>query len=126
MTTPQFITDLKTIFNDASIPDATLTLLTDSVIDELNLNGCNITLTASSSDSLSSSQKGGVRKIFRCMYASWYKNAANKPSSGVGGIALTNMDLMSDPVVLNMVKDVASNLRNVEPPIYVGNSPVEF
>lgn len=114
MVAAQFITDLKTIFNDAAIEETTLETLTDAVIDELNSHGCNISNMAGTAGSktitLTSAQRGGIRKIFRCIYASWNKNAANTPSSTAGGVSNSSSDLMSNPEVLAMIKDTARQL----------------
>jgi len=113
MTACQFVTDLKTIFDDSLILDATVETLVDAVVDELNLNGCNISnmdgTAGSKTITLTSAQKGAIRSIFRCMYASWHKNASNQ-NAGISPLTLSNIDLMSNPVILNMIRQVASQL----------------
>jgi uncharacterized protein YjgD (DUF1641 family) len=129
MVAAAFITELKNIFNDSSITDATTENLTDAVIDELNLNGLSITNMAGSAGSktitLTSPQEAAIRRIFRVIYASWHKNAANSDAS-TGATSLTATDLISDPNVQAMITQTATLLkqRTQNPPIYVANDPL--
>jgi len=115
MVAAQFITDLRTIFNtESTITDITLETLTDAVIDELNSNGCKISNMSGAAGSktitLTSAQQGAIRKVFRCIYASWHQNPTNIPSSTMGGISSSTADLMSNPAILAMIKDTARQL----------------
>jgi len=126
-----FITDLKTVFDDSDIADATVESLVDAVIDELNLHGLTLDNMAGTAGSktitLTSSEKAAVRRIFRVMYASWHKNAAANASVNVGAIGLAVPDLISRPEVQAMINQTASLLlkASVDPPIYIRNSPTE-
>lgn len=131
MVADAFITDLKTIFDDAAIADATVESLVDAVIDELNLYGLSLDnmagVAGSKTITLASSEKAAVRRIFRVMYASWHKNAAANASVNVGAIGVTLPDLISRPEVQAMINQTASLLlkASVDPPIYIRNSPTE-
>lgn len=131
MVAAAFITQLKTIFNDSSIADATMEDLTDAVIDELNLNGLSISNMAGSAGSktitLTSAQKGAVRRIFRVIYSSWYKNADNIQAGGVGNISLAFADLISQPETQKMITQTAALLKQqtLDPPIYIANATDE-
>lgn len=132
MTADAFITQLKNIFNDSSIADATMENLVDAVVDELNLQGCTLSNMAGTAGSktitLTSAEKGAVRRIFRVIYASWHKNADNT-NVGVSSLTMNYTDLMSNPTVMQMIEDTATALKftgstTTDPPIYIGNSPL--
>jgi hypothetical protein len=129
MTASAFVTQLKTIFNDQTVADATVEDLVDAVIDELNLQGCSLSNMSGSAGSktitLTSAQKGAVRRIFRVIYSSWHKHADNQTQATTGAISAGFTDLMSNPTVQAMIKDTAAALKNTSPPIYVANDPIE-
>jgi hypothetical protein len=127
-----FITQLKTIINDSSVPDITMEELTDAVIDELNLQGLTLSNMAGSAGSktitLTSNEKGAVRRIFRVIYASWYKNAAANNTASIGSVSISTGDLISQPQVIEMIERTAALLKKqkLNPPIYVANDPLPY
>jgi hypothetical protein len=127
MVADTFITQLKTIFNDTSIPDASVEDLTDAVVDELNLHGLALANMAGSAGSktitLTSAEKAAIRRIFRCIYASWYKNAAATASTSIGNVSLASSDLISQPEVQKMITQTATLLkqRTQSPPLLIIN-----
>ena len=134
MTEDTFITDLRTIFGGLSttdLPTANAEVLIDAVIDELNLRGCSLDNMAGSAGSktitLTGAQRAGVRKIFRCIYASWNKNLIPVTTTGLGAISVSSSDLMSNPTVLAMIKEVAAQLQtSTTVPLYIGTDTLPY
>jgi hypothetical protein len=128
-----FITELKTIFNKTDLEDATVETLVNAVIDEITLNGYSIAIMTGTAGSktfpttLTSPERAAIRRIFRTIYASWYRNAANGTPS-VGNVNTQYSDLLSNPTVLGMIKETAKNLKltlsTPKPPIYFSNEPI--
>jgi hypothetical protein len=134
MTAAQFITDLKTIFHETTLTDAETETLVDAVIREINLSGYTLAIMTGSagfktfSPALTLAEEGAIQRIFRCIYASWYQNAGNTPSGSVGAITYSNLDLMSNSTIIQMIKDTARTLRQTtdgRPPFLAINEPLE-
>jgi hypothetical protein len=101
----------------------------NGAISTLNIFNCGIPLLAGTAGSqtadLTSAQYGAVLYVARVAYASYFKNADNKLSVGMSPISMATADLMSNPSVLAMIKDVAMQLitattQTTGPQIVVG------
>jgi hypothetical protein len=131
MTVAAFITELKSIFNDSAIVDTLMESLVDAVVDELNLQGyimANMAGTAGSKTiTLNASEEAAIRRIFRCIYASWNKNPQAILSVNTGAMSYSVADIMSNPTVLSMIERTASLLKqhSYGAPIYIANAEEE-
>jgi hypothetical protein len=109
------ITEFKSIINDASISDANTENLFDAAANTYNIFGCGVPIMTGTAGgkvvTYTSAQKGAVFQGARILYVSFYKNAANTPSTGVGSLSLTSADLMSNSGIWNMLKDIAAELK---------------
>lgn len=65
----------------------------------------------SKSLTVSQKKKGVIEFVARAIYASFEKNASNKPSGSIGQVSYTNADLMSNPAILAAIKEAAYLLR---------------
>jgi len=99
----------------ANIPAINTENLVNTVIGCLKVFGADIPIMTGTAGSktvtLSDKQFGGVMLIFRPAYASFYKNAANKNTGGIGALNVSTTDLMSNPAILTLIKDVALQLK---------------
>jgi hypothetical protein len=71
-----------------------------------NLDG----LAESKTLSVTGKERGAIYMVGRAVYASLFKNASNS-NTQVSAISVNTTDLLSNPVVLNAVKEAANLLR---------------
>lgn len=111
--------DFAAKINDSDLTATQSEYLIDTAVDWINLVGVDLELAnmsgAAGSKTLSatSNQRGIIYFAARAIYASFWKNAGNQ-NVNVGGIGLTNMDLMSNPVVLNVIREAANKLHEAD------------
>lgn len=91
--------------------------LVDAAINKLNRYGApTITNMAGTEGSktvtLTSKQQDAVLDVARIIYSSYYENADGTLNTNVGGIGLSSQDMMSNPTVLQAIKDIARCLRD--------------
>ena len=108
--------DLDMLLNLSSdVPDATLEVILDQAIDLLNLYGAdlaNMTGTAGSKTvGLESKERGAVFHVARVVYHSFYKGI---DQAVVNGLAVSSPDLMSNPSVVQTVREAAHKLSELE------------
>lgn len=118
MAADEKVTEFKAVINQTTIDDTVIESLFDLAANSLNIFGCNVPNMAGAAGSktvtYTSPQKGAIYQISRVVYASFYKNASNQPTTNFGGIGLSNLDLMSNSTVWNMIKDIALELKGQE------------
>jgi hypothetical protein len=109
------ITEFKAVINDASISDANTENLFDAAANTYNIFGCGVPIMTGAAGAkvvtYTSAQKGAVFQGARILYVSFYKNASNNPSFGLGSLSLSNADLMSNSSTWGMLKDIAAELK---------------
>ena len=108
--------DLDALLNLASaVTDTNLEIIIDQAIDLLNLYGAdlaNMTGTAGSKTvGLESKERGAVFAVARAVYYSFYKGVTQV---GVGALAVSTPDLMSNPNVLRTVREAAHKLTELD------------
>jgi len=117
--------DLDTILNLSSAVDAeNLEAILDLAIDTLNLYGAAISnMTGDAGEktvTVTSKEKAAVFIACRAIYYGFYKEIS---SATVGGLAVSNSNLMSNPVVLATIKQAAHRLEQHEGvPFIVGEA----
>jgi hypothetical protein len=119
MTADAKITEFKQDINDSDISDAETEGLFNLAARTYNIFGCNVPImqgatAGSKTVTYTSAQEGAVFHGARIVYVSFYKNASNTPSAGIGAVNISSQDLMSNPVVWGMLKDIALELKRVE------------
>lgn len=89
----------------------------DTAIDTLNIYNAgvsNLSGTAGSkAGSYSSKQWGCIVNVARAVYYSFFKDL---DQAQLSGMSVNSNDLLKDPAVLQMVKDMAAQLRSDIPP----------
>jgi len=117
--------DLDTILNLSSAVDAeNLEAILDLAIDNLNLYGAAITnMTGDAGEktvTVTSKEKAAIFIASRAIYHGFYDRITN---ATVGGLAVSNTDLMSNPEVLKTIKEAAHRLeQHAGVPFIVGEA----
>lgn len=117
--------DLDAILNLAGgVSNINLEAILDLSIDTLNLYGAVITnmtgAAGSKTVTLTSKEKAAVFIAARAVYYGFFKGI---DSAAVSGLNVTNTDLMSNPAVLQTIKEAAHRLEQHEGvPFHVGEA----
>jgi len=117
--------DLDTILNLSSAVDAeNLEAILDLAIDNLNLYGAAISnMTGDAGEktvTVTNKEKAAIFIASRAIYHGFYKEIS---TATVGGLAVSNTDLMSNPEVLKTIKEAAHRLEQHEGvPFVVGEA----
>jgi hypothetical protein len=115
MTADEKVTEFKALINDSSVTDIIIEDLFNLAARTYNIFGCEVPIMEGTAGSktvnYTDEQEGAVFQGARIVYASFYKNASNTPSAGVGGINASTSDLMSNATVWGMLKDIALALK---------------
>lgn len=108
-------TEFKTLISDAGLAVATAEIIIDQAIDFLNLYGAELSnlggTAGTKTVSVESKEKGAIYFVARAVYDSFYKGTEGV---GVGALALTTADLMSNSAVLQTVKEAARHLTEMD------------
>ena len=103
--------------NDPSLSATRAEYILDKAVELIVLFGEDINISnmqgtvGSKSLTVNQKKKAAIEYAARAIYASYEKNAKNTPSGGVGQVTYSNLDLMSNPVVLGAIKEAAQKLR---------------
>lgn len=107
---------VDTLLNLAGqVPDKIIESWIDQSIDILNRYGADLPnmggTAGSKTVSLESKERGAVMDVVRAIYYSFYKGI---DTSTVGGLTVTSPDLLSNPTVMEAVKEAARQLAEIE------------
>jgi len=107
--------EFKAIINDSVISATNAEYILDLAIDTLNLFGAELSnlggTAGSKTVSVESREKGAIYFVARAVYYGFYKGLE---SVAPGGVAITSSDLMSNPAVLETVKEAARQLTEMD------------
>ena len=88
----------------------------DATISALNIYRCDIPLLSGTSPSksvtLTSQQYGAVMMLMRTLYVNYVKNFGGVQSVGIGGLSMTYAESLSNPGNMQIIKDIAWQLRS--------------
>ena len=108
-------TEFKTLIDDTALADATAEIIIDQAINCLNRFGAELSnlggTAGSKTVSVESKQKGAIYDVARVVYYGFYKGVE---AVGIGGLTVTTADLMSNPAILEMIKEAARQLTEMD------------
>jgi hypothetical protein len=106
---------LTTLLNDTVIVAATAEEIIDLAVDTLNLYGADLPnmsgVAGVKTVSVESKEKGAILLVARKIYYGFYKGSTNV---SIGGLAVSNIDVLGNQSVLNFAKECASRLTELD------------